>query len=333
MDLLTHGLVGAALAHSAAAPREARLAACVGFTSGLLADADALVDSASDPLLVLEYHRHFTHALLFVPVGALVAAAILWPLLRKRMAFGRVYLYAFCGYALAGLLDACTSYGTHLLWPFTEARTAWSIISVIDPIFTLLMAVTLAIAIVKRRASVARVGLALAAGYLAIGLLQHERAEAAARSLAQERSHQPERLLVKPAFGNIVLWRSLYVVEGRAHADAVRVGPRGGVIIYAGDSIALLEPARDLRDAPPGSRARTGAERFAALADGYAALHPRRPNLVGDARYAMLPNGIEPLWGVTYDPERPDSVVRFVTDRSLTPETRRRFIDMLLGRS
>lgn len=332
MDLLTHGLVGAAFAQSAAAPREARLAAGVGFASGLLADADALTGSAADPLLVLEYHRHFTHALAFVPVGALIAAAILWPLLRERIGFARLYLYAFLGYALAGPIDACTSYGTHLLWPFSEERTAWSIISVVDPIFTLLLAAAFGTAIVKRRPWPARAGLALAVGYLAMGLLQHERAEAAARSLAADRAHRPERLLVKPAFGNIVLWRSLYVVEGRAHADAVRVGPPGNLKIYQGESIRLLDAARDLRGAPPGSRARSDTERFVTFAAGFAALHPRRPNFVGDVRYSMLPNGTDPLWGVVHDPGRPDAGVQFVTDRSLTPEMRRRFLDMLLGR-
>lgn len=332
MDLLTHGIVGAALAQSAAAPREARVAAGVGFASGLLADADALIDSAADPLLVLEYHRHFTHALVFVPVGALIAAAILWPLLRKRMAFARLYLYALLGYALAGLLDACTSYGTHLFWPFSGERTAWSIISIVDPVFTLLVAAALAAGLLRQRPWAARAGLVLAAGYLAMGLLQHQRADAASRVLASERSHRPERVLVKPSFGNIVLWRSLYVEGGRAHADAVRIGPLGGVTVYPGDSIALLDPARDLRDVPAGSKARTDAERFAAFTGGFAALHPRRPHFVGDARYAMLPNGVDPLWGVTYDPKRPEAGVQFVTERSLTRELRSRFIDMLLGR-
>ena len=111
MDVLTHGIVGAALTQSAAPRSEARTAAGIGFFSGMLADADILIRSTSDPLLVLDYHRHFTHALLFVPVGALIATVVLWPLLRRRLAFARIYLYAFLGYALAGALDACTSYG------------------------------------------------------------------------------------------------------------------------------------------------------------------------------------------------------------------------------
>jgi inner membrane protein len=331
MDLLTHGLLGASLAQSAAQPRETRMAAGVGLAAGLLADADALIRSSSDPLLELEFHRHFTHALAFVPVGALIAAAVLWPFLRRRIAFPRLYLYAFLGYALAGFLDACTSYGTYLFWPFSEGRVSWSLISIFDPVFTLLLAVPLVFGIIKRQARAAQIGVALAAGYLALGLWQHERAESAAQALVAERGHRPERLLVKPTIGNVVLWRSTYVVGGRIHADGVRVG-LGEARIYHGESVELFDPARDLPWAPPGSGARLQAERFLRFADGYATRHPSRPELIGDARYAMLPTAIAPLWGLVYEAERPDAGVRFVTDRALTPEMRQRFIDMLVGR-
>ncbi len=40
---------------------------------------------------------------------------ILWPLLRKRLVFKKIYGFALLGYATSGLLDACTSYGTQLL--------------------------------------------------------------------------------------------------------------------------------------------------------------------------------------------------------------------------
>ena len=331
MDILTHGLLGASLAQSAAQPREARIAAGVGLAAGLLADADALIRSSSDPLLELEFHRHFTHALAFVPVGALIAAAILWPFLRRRIAFPRLYLYAFLGYALAGFLDACTSYGTHLFWPFSGERVAWNLVSIVDPVFTLLLAVPLAVGIARRQPHVARVGLVLAAGYLALAYVQHERAESAARALAVERGLRAERLLVKPTFGNILLWRSIVVAEGRMYVDGIRVGP-GAARIYRGESAALFDPARDLAWAPAESSARRQAERFVRFADGYATRHPSRPELVGDARYAMLPTAIAPLWGIVYEAERPDAGVRFVTNRALTPETRQRFFDMLLGR-
>ena len=330
MDLLTHGLVGAALAQTAAPRAESRLAAGVGFLAGMLADADALITSADDALLVLEYHRHFTHALAFVPVGGLIAAAILWPFLRRRLPFPRLYLYAFLGYALAGALDACTSYGTHLLWPFSDARVALSIIAVVDPLMTLAIAVPLALGVIRHNPAGARTALALGVCYLAVGFVQHERAESAALALARERGHEPRQALVKPTIGNLVLWRSTYVAGERIHADGIRVVSRAKV--YEGESAALFDPARDLPWAPAGSPARLQVERFAQLSDGYLTRHPRRSSLIGDARYAMLPTSVEPLWGIVFEAERPDAHADLVTDRTLSREARDRFADMFLGR-
>jgi inner membrane protein len=332
MDILTHGILGGTLAQSAAPSRETRIAAGVGLGAGMLADADALIRSPGDPLLVIEYHRHFTHALVFVPFGALIAAGLLWPLLRKRIAFPRLYLYGLLGYSLAGFLDACTSYGTHLFWPFSGERIAWSIISIFDPVFTLLLAVPLLIGVVKRRAGAARIGLVLAAAYLAVGVVQHQRAAEVAAALAAGRGHEPEWLLVKPTIGNLLLWRSVYVLGGRAHTDGVRVGWPGTSRVYPGESVALFDADCDLAWAPPGSRARIDTERFLEFSDGFAAPHPRRPDFLGDIRYAMLPTTIAPLWGIVHDSADPDAPVKFATDRTLTPDMRRRFMDMLLGR-
>ena len=41
---------------------------------GILPDADVFITSASDPLLAIEYHRGFTHALAFIPLGGAIAA-------------------------------------------------------------------------------------------------------------------------------------------------------------------------------------------------------------------------------------------------------------------
>jgi len=111
LDLLTQGLLGGVVALSVANKKESRSAAVTGFAAALVADADVLIGASGDPLLNLEFHRHFTHSLIFIPVGALIAALLLWPLLRKRLGFRRIYGYALLGYATSGLLDACTSYG------------------------------------------------------------------------------------------------------------------------------------------------------------------------------------------------------------------------------
>ncbi|MBI1886767.1 MAG: metal-dependent hydrolase, partial [Nitrosomonadales bacterium] len=164
MDILTHGLLGGTLAQSCSKKEETRTATVTGFLAALLADADALIRSGTDPLLVLEYHRQFTHSLIFIPAGALLVTLLLWPAfkaLRYPIAFRRIYLYALLGCATSGLLDACTSYGTHLLWPFTGERIAWSIVPIFDPLFSLLLGAMLLFGLRSRKTLAARIGLLL----------------------------------------------------------------------------------------------------------------------------------------------------------------------------
>jgi inner membrane protein len=330
MDLLTHGLLGAATAQLAARDRELRVAAGVGAAAALLPDADALIRSSTDPLFFIEYHRHFTHALLFIPVGALIAALLLWPLLRGRLPFVRIYVFALLGYALHGLLDACTSYGTHLLWPLSDARAAWSIVAVMDPAFTLLVGIPTLIGIVVRRRYAAVLALFLGAAYLTAGVVQHHRALHETRAVAQQRGHDTAFMTVKPTMANLLLWRSIYVSSGNVYVDAVRVGS-GGTMHYPGESAPLIVPEQVHR-VPAGSRAHTDVMRFAFFSDGLLTPHPSQALTYGDARYSMLPDSLRPIWSVRVDPARPDAHVAFLIDRSMTADERRRFLAMLRGR-
>ncbi|GAL32009.1 integral membrane protein [Vibrio maritimus] len=42
------------------------VAGALGLLSGLAPDIDVLIRSSHDPLLFLEFHRQFTHSLLFI---------------------------------------------------------------------------------------------------------------------------------------------------------------------------------------------------------------------------------------------------------------------------
>lgn len=332
MDMITQGLTGALVSQAAARPGQARVAAVIGFVAGLLADADILIRSADDPLLTLEFHRQFTHSLLFVPLGGLIAALLLWPFLRRRLGFGRLYLFAVLGYLPSGLLDASTSFGTQLLWPFSDVRIAWNLIAIVDPVFTLLLALAAGIALVRYAPAVARLGIGLALVYLAFGLTQRERAEALALDLAAERGHRVARIEVKPTLGNLILWRSIYESDGRFHVDAVRVGVLSSPRVYEGGSLTRFVPAEAEWLRSDSVLARDIA-RFARFSDGFLARHPERSEVLGDVRYAMLPNSVEPLWGVEMEPARPDRHVEFRTFRQADAATRKAFWGMLRGRA
>jgi membrane-bound metal-dependent hydrolase YbcI (DUF457 family) len=190
MDPISQGAVGAAFSQTAASRESLRAYAIFGCLAGMAPDLDVFIQSSTDPLLFLEYHRHFTHALVFIPVGALIVTSVLFRLFRHPLSWQQAYLAAFIGYATHGLLDACTSYGTLLLWPFSDVRVAWNNVSVVDPLLTLpLLGLIISSAISrKRRYAVAAVAWLLT--YLGLGMVQHERASDAARQMALAKGHQ-----------------------------------------------------------------------------------------------------------------------------------------------
>ncbi|MGE0625507.1 MAG: metal-dependent hydrolase [Pseudomonadales bacterium] len=301
MDPVTQATLGSALSQTAADGRRLRGYALAGAFAGLAPDADILIRSATDPLLYLEFHRQFSHSLIFIPVGAVVCALLLHPFLRRRLRLRETALACLLGYGSHGLLDACTSYGTQLLWPFSDFRVAWNWISVFDPLFSVPLLVLAVLGGITRHRRFAAAGLGWVLVYLGLGAVQHERAMAAAQALAAERGQVPTRLVVKPGFANLLVWKSLYEADGHIHVDGIRAGVQVGVC--EGDRVEVLDPARDLTWLEPNSQQAQDLDRFAWYSDGWLALDPETPFYVVDVRYAALPNRIDALWGLVLDPQ------------------------------
>jgi len=284
VDPLTHALVGASVSRVALARPLGKAAWLPGAVGALLPDADALIRSSADPLLYAEFHRHFTHALAFIPIGGAIAA-LPWLLQRRHRPQWRLWLLATtAGYATHGVLDACTTWGTRLYWPFTEARVAWNVISIVDPLFTLILLAGVALAVWRDRAGPAVVALALCAGYLGIGAIQHGRASEVQARLAAARGHAPARAAVLPGFTTNLVWRSLYEAGGQFHVDRLRVPWWGEPTWSPGYAHAAALP-KMLFDAAGGeARVARDLERFAHFTGGWVAAGP-----TGDAAHALLP--------------------------------------------
>ena len=332
MDIVTQGLLGAAAALSASNKKESRLAIGTGFAAGLLADIDAVIRSADDPLLNIEFHRHFTHSLIFIPIGGLIAALILWPLLRRRLTFGRLYFFTLLGYATHGLLDASTSYGTQLLLPFSDERIAWRIIAIIDPAFSLILLIAIIVGWRSQKALSARIGLLLAAGYLSFGVWQNYNAGETALRIAEQRGHRVDRFLVKPTMANQVLWRSVYESDGVFYVDVIRLGFFSNDRIFEGGQAKRFMLEQDRPNLDQGSALRHDIERFLYFSDDYVIADPDRENVLIDVRYSMLPNGLKPIWGIDMSEASSTRHAQFVNYRDRDGFTRERFFEMVLGR-
>ena len=79
MDPLSQGPVGAAFAQSTANKNNLLKMGVIGFLAGLAPDLDVLIQSSTDPILSLEYHRQFSHSLFFIPFGSLIVALLFFP--------------------------------------------------------------------------------------------------------------------------------------------------------------------------------------------------------------------------------------------------------------
>jgi inner membrane protein len=344
MDTLSHALLGAAVGQVAFGRRLGWRATVIGVVAAELPDLDFFIHNAADPLLNIELHRHFTHSFAFSPVIALAAALPWW--FRAAQRAQRLALF-LCGLAACWshiLLDACTSYGTQFLVPFTQYRFGWDFISIIDPVFTLaLLAGLVANAIASRRRNPVQptaadsalrtphsafqsrwvwAALGFCAAYLTLGAVQKSRAHAAQADLARARGHRIERSEAMPTLGNQLVWRSLYLHDGRLHSDRLRVPWFGPPTVRTGESLPLVT-ARDLA---PAEAARIGRHnsfaRFTHFSDGWVARAPGDPTVIGDMRYSLSAQAFDPIWGIRFTAPGAPTEVEWVSRshrRSLSP--------------
>ena len=328
MDPVSQAVVGSSFAQTVSPHRKIVAFSLLGALAGMAPDLDILIRSDTDPLLSLTYHRQFTHSLIFIPFGALLVASALHWLFRKSLRFRESYLACLLGYATHGLLDACTSYGTQLFWPFSDYRVSWNVVSVVDPIFTLPALAFAGLAAVRRRRLFTFLALAWAGGYLLLGLVQQERARAAAERVAAEQDVVPERLSVKPAFGNIVLWKIVYEHEDHYHVDAVRT--LDDVRWCPGAQVEKLDVGRQLAALSPDSRQARDIERFRWFSQDYLSFRAS-DSLVVDVRYSTVPNEVEPLWGIRLDLSMPDRPAEWWARRDTDAGQRARMRELLAG--
>lgn len=308
MDPLTQGVLGAAATQAFVGRRVGRRAWLYGAVGGMTADLDVLIRSSDNPLVAFEYHRHFTHSLAFIPIGGLLSA-LPWILRRShRPNARRIVLATTVGYATHAFLDACTSYGTLLWWPFSHTRVAWSWVSIVDPLVTIPLIVAVWLSARRCTARAARIGLLWTALYLAWGGVLHGRAVREIEATAHARGHVPERVDAFPSLATNLLWRTTYLDDGRIHVDEVRTPWLGSARSAPGGAISLLTED-DLPAAVRGdARTLEGFRVFRWFTDGWVARHPREPEVIGDLRYGPTLATTLPLWGIRLHPDRAEHV-------------------------
>ena len=328
MDPLTQGTIGAVLPQ-ALSKKNLGIVALLGFLSGMAPDLDIFIRSSTDPLLSLEYHRQFTHSLVFIPFGGLICALFLFVVFKKISPFNfkKTWLYCTLGYGTHGLIDACTSYGTLLFWPFSDIRIAWNNISIIDPLFTIPLILLIALATIKKKNVYSKIALGWAVIYLMIGMYLHNVAINVGKEIAEQRGHTITRIKAKPSFGNLILWKTIYETDNQFYVDATNLLFNK---IIPGESIKKLNQEEDFPWLKEESQQYKDVERFKWFSNDFLAVNPQNKNQIIDIRYSGIPNEIGGLWGVQLNPNKhKQEHVEFVSMRSASIERFKVLRDMI----
>ena len=330
MDPVSQGLLGSALASSFTQKKEIKFASFCGLIGGIAPDIDVLIKSNSNPLLFIEYHRHFTHSLLFVPFGGLIVSFFLYLIFFKQKRFKTIFIFTTLGFLSHGFLDSCTSYGTSLLWPFSETRISWNIISVIDPVYTFILLLFFILSLLLKSSNYSKLGLCLSFLYLGFGLNKHIQVEKLISKVAEERGHKIERLLLNPTIGNVILWRSVYQFNEDYYVDAVYMPLFGKPKLKKGTKVKVIDKETVFPEISD-SLQRNDIRKFSFFSQNFIYLHPDFKYVIADLRYGTLPHDTMSLWGIEINPAEIDKHVTFKNLRNFKNEHYERFWDMLKG--
>lgn len=176
MDSLTQIVLGASVGEAVLGKKIGNKAMLYGAIAGTIPDLDVLARYFVDTVTATEWHRGFSHSIFFAVLFSPIFGWLIYKIERKsRATFMDWTLLMFWGLLTHPILDAFTTWGTQLFWPF-DLRLAFKNIFVIDPLYTLPFLVFLILAMRQKRLSPKRkkynqTGLFLSCSYLLVTLL------------------------------------------------------------------------------------------------------------------------------------------------------------------
>ncbi|WP_431134577.1 metal-dependent hydrolase [Psychroserpens mesophilus] len=135
MDSLTQIVLGAAVGEAVLGKKIGNKAMLYGAIAGTIPDLDIFASYFTDTVTALSVHRGFTHSIVFSLIFALLFGWIVsrYETFKDFKSWSWLFFWAFLTHPV---LDAHTTWGTQLFWPF-DLRLAFKTIFVIDPLYTL----------------------------------------------------------------------------------------------------------------------------------------------------------------------------------------------------
>ncbi|MGB3344888.1 MAG: metal-dependent hydrolase [Aequorivita sp.] len=209
MDSVTQIVLGAAVGEAVLGKKIGNKAMILGAIAGTIPDFDVAAGFFTDTVSALEIHRGFTHSIVFAVFVGLLSAWML-ALWDKRATLKEWWLFWFLTFVTHPLLDAHTTWGTQLFWPF-ETRLAYKNIFVIDPLYTIPFLIFLILAMLQKRGSIRRrkfnnLGLIISSSYMVLTIILKGITYQKFQNELAEQQIDYLTLQNKPSPFNTILW-------------------------------------------------------------------------------------------------------------------------------
>lgn len=137
MDTLTHAMIGSAIAEAGFRSRLGRGAILAGAVFASLPDTDIFLSLSRDPVAMLRYHRAASHSLILACIAAPILGWLAYRIFSRKGSYILWSLLALLALFSHDLLDLCTTWGTEVLYPFSDRRYALDALPIIDPLIAI----------------------------------------------------------------------------------------------------------------------------------------------------------------------------------------------------
>lgn len=296
MDPITHAALGAAFSQVFFGKYNKHIPWLVGAVAAMAPDLDIFIYFKNNPFSFELWHRNFTHSLTFIPIGALLVALFFLCIKYFRLHWKITLGVAFVGYATHGLLDALTSFGTLLFWPWSYTRVSWDIISIVDPLVTLPLILGTTASVIHQQQKWVIMGLLFVCGIFILNAFQHQRTMKAVQLFAKKENLALTQIKSMPALARSTHWRAI-AKNNKANclliADVyvsitgkTSIEPLGFVPLYS-------DPANS-----------EGLAIFNWFCDTYVVIANNDPLIIADGRYTIGENPLYSLWGIELSPQK-----------------------------
>ena len=219
MDSLTQIVLGASVAEATLGKKIGNKAIVLGAIAGTIPDLDIVTRFFVDDLTASVMHRGFSHSLIFPFVAAPILAWVLKKIYSSYtdVSFNDWFKMFFLAIITHPLLDAQTTWGTQLFWPF-EWRIAIENIFIIDPIYTLPFLTFLILTAFQDKLSKKRklynlLGLITSSAYLLITLSFKGIAHYNIAKALEENNIEYKDINTRATYFNSILWSSQIELE------------------------------------------------------------------------------------------------------------------------